>query len=393
MWLSFASGKTLSLTAKLTAAATTLTADIDVWVTAWRLYLKNDEQEEWIDFTWVSANWSYFDYTWLTRGLSQTADGVSAWTWKTWLASNKWALVQMHDQAFNRQKPKPITFATTAARDTALWADWAATEPYINVYVTATWLHYNYNLSTNQWESVDTWTTTPNASETAAGKVELPTDAQVTAKTATWETWAALTPTNAQIGKSVALKAVDATLDDTDHLVFDNAGTDNKMLVSVFRDQLAWDKTKKGTFEMLTDAEAITWTDETRVPNWKQMKDNYLLVTDTIILTRVNTVATWTVQYAHWLWRIPKLITFHCIDATNQWSNWAYDWTTNNCAYATWTPWANASSTVSIRTNSSSWSAYQTWAVSAMTTTTFDIDRTKVWSPTNTSVVHATLIA
>jgi len=26
----------------------------------------------------------------------------------------------MHDQAFNRQKPKPITFATTAAGDTAL---------------------------------------------------------------------------------------------------------------------------------------------------------------------------------------------------------------------------------------------------------------------------------
>jgi len=60
------------------------------------------------------------------------------------------------------------------------------------------------------------------------------------------------------------LKAVDATLAETDHLVFDNAGTDNKMLVSVFRDQLAASETAKGTSELATDAEAVAGTDTTR---------------------------------------------------------------------------------------------------------------------------------
>ncbi len=150
-----------------------------------------------------------------------------------------------------------------------------------------------------------------DATESTAGKVELPTDAEVTSWTVAWGTWATLTPTNAQTEKSVSLKGIDATLDDADHLVFNNswAGIDNKMLVSVFRDQLAWDKTKKGTFEMLTDAEAITWTDETRVPNIKQIDDNYLAkdlvwwdATEMLILWWTD-IATWTLS--SWLtWAI-----------------------------------------------------------------------------------------
>ena len=114
------------------------------------------------------------------------------------------------------------------------------------------------------WSAISAWSTQPNASETVAGKVELPTDAEVTAKTATGWTWASLTPTNAQIGKSVALKAVDATLAETDHLPFDNAWTDNKMLVSVFRDQLAASETAKGTAEIATQTEADAWVDDAR---------------------------------------------------------------------------------------------------------------------------------
>jgi len=272
MSITFSSWKTVSLTAKLTSAATTLTADIDVWVTTGRLYFVNDLQEEWISFTWVSANGSYFDYTGLVRWLTQTGDPSVAWTGNTWWASNKGVLTQMHDQAFDRQRPTPITFATTAARDTALWADGAATDPWVNIYVTATWLHYNYNLSTAVWESVDTGTTTPNATESASGKIELPTDAEVTAKTATWWTGATVCPTNAQTGKSVSLKAVDATLDDTDHIVFDNAGTDNKMLVSVLRDQLATDTTKKGTVEKASSSETQLWTAD-KYADCNELKD------------------------------------------------------------------------------------------------------------------------
>jgi hypothetical protein len=44
-------------------------------------------------------------------------------------------------------------------------------------------LFYNYNLTTAQWEAVDTGTATPNGSTTVAGKVETATTGEVTAGT------------------------------------------------------------------------------------------------------------------------------------------------------------------------------------------------------------------
>jgi len=93
---------------------------------------------------------------------------------------------------FDKDNPEALVFADTTARDTALWADWAATNAYFWVYTTSEWLHRNYNLSSNVRESVDTWTTTPNASVTVAWKVEEATDAELWAWTETWATWARL---------------------------------------------------------------------------------------------------------------------------------------------------------------------------------------------------------
>lgn len=80
-------------------------------------------------------------------------------------------------------------YADAAARDAALWWDWVALHPYVWVFVQDEWVHYNYNTSTGQWEAVETWTVTPNASPTVAGKVELATDAEVTAWTNTGSSW------------------------------------------------------------------------------------------------------------------------------------------------------------------------------------------------------------
>lgn len=71
-------------------------------------------------------------------------------------------------------------------------ANGAATHPYTNVYVTATGLHYNYNLSTAQWEAASSGTATPNGSTTVAGKVEEATLAQIVAMTQAGETGADL---------------------------------------------------------------------------------------------------------------------------------------------------------------------------------------------------------
>lgn len=102
-------------------------------------------------------------------------------------------LVAMHDQIRDKTQPTEVliygkTYATTAARDAALGADGAAVHPYTNVYVTATGLHYNYNLSTALREDVSTGTTTPNASTSAAGKVQEATTAEIMARTKTGTT-------------------------------------------------------------------------------------------------------------------------------------------------------------------------------------------------------------
>lgn len=64
-----------------------------------------------------------------------------------------------------------LVYATTAARDSALGADGVPTLPYQWIFVTATGLFYDYNLSTGIWESRDTGTTPWNATTTNAGLV------------------------------------------------------------------------------------------------------------------------------------------------------------------------------------------------------------------------------
>lgn len=188
-----------TLALPLAAADTSMTVATAPTVTEWRLYIKQWNIEEWVSFTWVSGT----SITGLTRWLSQTADPATAWTWKAFIAWATVKIVAMHDQLQDKQSPVATVYADTTARDAALWWDWVATKAYTDVYTTSEWVHRNYNLSSNQWESVDTWTTTPNASTTVAGKWELPTQAESNAWTATWWTWWPLIWTPETNGRSV----------------------------------------------------------------------------------------------------------------------------------------------------------------------------------------------
>jgi hypothetical protein len=90
-----------------------------------------------------------------------------------------------------------LEYADTAARDAALWWDGVATENYRLVKAWAN--YYNYNLTTNLWEVVDTGTATPNASTTAAWVVEIATDGEIQAETDVWSTGAFLVATPSQL--------------------------------------------------------------------------------------------------------------------------------------------------------------------------------------------------
>lgn len=218
-----------------------------------------------------------------------------------------------------------------------------------------------YNVDTNviqqyvsgAWTDVGN-TGTPDASETVAGKVEMATQAQYDAKTDIGETGAKLIP---QMGQM----PVTAT------------------------------ETVEGLVEKATDGEVIAGTDNVNYTTPKQWFDNYVLKTQTQIITRNQSTASGTVQYNHTLWVVPKLIKFHAILATNQWSDWAYDGTTNNVVWATGTPWASTNSTYSIRPDAAT--NHTTWLVTAMTSTTFDVTWVRILTPTSTFVINTTLIA
>ena len=197
----FASGKSLILTKKLNPWDTSFFANVDIWVTKWRIFYTNWAQKEWVQFTWVSASWDNFEYTGLTRQLSQTSQpAISLWTWYTWIWWTIWVLVEMHDQMWDKNEPEQyrqeaLTFATTTERDAALWGNWVCTINYTDVKCTDTGLFYNYNTSSGQWEVQWTGTATPNASTSVSGSVEIATQTEVNNWTGIWWTWASLAVT------------------------------------------------------------------------------------------------------------------------------------------------------------------------------------------------------
>lgn len=215
----FASGKFAYLVNKL-SPGWTITLDRDIGVTAGRLYLQNDTQVEWIDFTGNVSSGSYYVLSWVSRNMSQTANPSTAGTDnKTWLANQKVVLVAMHDQLFNPEQGGTIAWATifnstatfndpvvftesikepvyanAAARDAAI----PSPENWMSVYLTAEWYFSDYQAWA--WWQRSTGTSTVNASTTVAGKVELPTTAEVQSQTTAGGTWASLVLTIDQFG-------------------------------------------------------------------------------------------------------------------------------------------------------------------------------------------------
>jgi len=157
--------------------------------------------------------------------------------------------------------------------------------------------------------------------------------------------------------------------------------------------------TNEWLVEMATDTEATTWTDQTRYINPKQARDNYLIITDVIVFTRDVSAAGWTVNYTHWLWKVPKLIKFSMKSAFSVWywnSDWVYSAYTNKnyCVYWWYNFNSSATTTAAAIAFGMDWWDWQYWAVTAISTTNFTITWTKGWSPPATAVsIMATLIA
>lgn len=198
-----------------------------------------------------------------------------------------------------------ITYINEAARDAALGGNGVATKEYRLIKVTSTWLFYNYNLTSGEWESVDTWVATPNASTTVAGKVEIATSAERASSTATWSTWAILVPSNDALVKTSSWVA-----DENKIPILDSSGK----LALWFMPSGVWVETKFGTWSDGVQWDSnltITWSNNTYIEKnftswtaWSTARTCTITPTNCLVWIRIQGNAdftNWTFNFT-WKW-------------------------------------------------------------------------------------------
>lgn len=382
------------LTKKLDPADTTAEVSVAPTITSGRIRVGTWSNKELIKFTWVSGN----TLTGLVRNLSKTGVPVTGWTGLAHIAGTKLANVIMHDQLVDKQEDQTFTWSITATdvRFSGTTTSWLrlksvtttqrlALTPANGDMVYDSTLSEIYQYIGWAWSAVSAGSTQPNASLTVAGKVELSTDAQITAGTATWETWASLVATPEQIKKSISLKNTTTTTSDTDLFIVSQSWEDKSITQTLLRDQLAASTTKKGTVEMATDAEVIAGTDESRYVNSKQL--NYWNRIKLLSQYFVFDDSSGTLTVAHGCGKKPKLITFAYPngDITNSinYGTWASDITTDyqKCyeVWGFWWSWWMWNGFLSY-TNSSDTNDHCLWTITSVDATNINLSRSFIGS-------------
>lgn len=228
-------------------------------------------------------------------------------------------------------------YADATARDLAI----IAPVNWMSVYLTAEWYFTDY--AGWAWVTRANWAT-PNADSTTAWKVEIAIDSEITSGTNTGWTWAFIVPTPSQIKKSISLKTAGTTFWDTDEIAVNISWEDKRITWANLRESIPASTTQKGTVELATDAEVITWTDTTRYVNVKQITDlkfniwftasNTLQASADTERSEANTVA-YQLKKAITLWYYPLWWTIRVkFDLkTSNWSNFA-----RGKVYKNWSP-------------------------------------------------------
>ena len=263
--------------------------------------------------------------------------------WKTIIEAVNW--IETSTVQTNVNGTTIWTYADATARDAAI------TSPVngkYQAYLASEWYWTDYVWGS--WQQRATGVT-PNASTTVSGKVELATDAEVTAWTATWWTGASLVATPDQIKKSISLKGSVSTSSDSHEFVMNQSGEDKRITQLLLRDQIVASTTQKWFVEMATNAEAYTATDETRYVNPKQLiywwpapTAGTDLLVGTISSERMTTSATYTQKFIS----APILRTWtYTVSFTLSWINWWSWWQAYGRIYKNWSPFWTEQTTTS----------------------------------------------
>lgn len=232
------------------------------------------------------------------------------------------------------------------------------------------------------WADRDVGTVTANASTTVAGKVEIATQAEFDAWTATGGTWAILVATTDQSRKQINTATAKSTPVNADSIgIADSAASGVIKKTTLTELKAASDMQATTTtswfVEMATDEEALAGSDETRYINSKQAKDNYLMLVNVVTGSR-NWAGNESI--AHWLGKTPKMVFAYWGSANYTWQGFYWDW-------AQWWNWiANA-----WRGYSSSYMIFTNWAndaqVTSIDSTNLNVTRTDLWEWTFYSLV------
>ncbi len=368
---SYASWVTLYLATKLNPAGT-LTVTSHPWPDNGRLYLVNDNQVEWIDYTSVTASWSNYILWWLTRDLSPTTiPATSLSTWKTWLATQKVILVAMHDQIWDRQQGWPFASKTTAeltARTNKLvWETFFDTTLWSLVY---------YNGSS--YQSFWTWTFT-NATTTSSWWVEIATQWEVDAWTDTWSVWPlVITPDTYIVNRNAYITSLIPSQAEAEAWS-SNTKLSTPLRVKNYVDYINF--LSPFTFDIWSDWDVIVTTTVTLTrdmyyknltinsgwilnPNWYRVFVDWVLTINSWWYIRRNwnnwsnwvaSTTSWPTSW--WAWGV----------ALNQWSlvweiAWSAGWGSSAGVWSAWTVWT-ASNPSYHNVNGSGW---WTWSASAV---------------------------
>ena len=270
--------------------------------------------------------------------------------------------------------------------DTGKFADATARDAYFtspangnSAYLISTWVWTDY--IGWAWTDRATWSTA-NASTTVAGKVEIATDAQVQTETDTGETGAELVATPSQLSPA-KLSAKGSAASGDKVRIADSADSDSAAYVTVSQ-LVAWAPASEDaawSVERATDAEATAWTDTTRYITPKQGSDNYCSSYSNLVATRVLDASSGSVNYAHGLWKTPKMIT--CVSIGSFANRWDGSWTSSSQHMVggdarTYSDQSTVSGSC-IRLND--WANYQQWQISSVDGTNITIAWTKSGSP------------
>lgn len=238
------------------------------------------------------------------------------------------------------------TFITTSDRDTALGWDWVALYPY--TWILAWGVFWNYNTSTWLWESIDTWTTTPNATLIATWKVRLWSTAQSKAWTDDdgWEPLVVRPSDIANNNQSNTFKYwVDAEINDTYVIALTPALTAYTVWQDIiFRPNTAntWACTININWLWVISIKLIDWTDPL---NWDFATwVDYTLRYDwtNFVLQQVPIRAT-SSEVNDWT-NVSKYITPK--DAKDNYLVSASAWTTLTLTYSTEQVWVSKNITI-----------------------------------------------